>query len=537
MVIGSGINGLVAAALLAREGREVVVLEREDRLGGAVHTVDDHPAAGWTTDAFSCWHPLFVGGPAYPLLKDELDRRGVTYRNTDVPAGAALPDGTTALLTTDAQRTAADWDALHPGDGSALLRELDAFAAKAEIGFEALGSELWSLGGGRLAARAAARLGFGGAVAFSQEALEPGRAWLSRTFSGRAPGAVLAPWLNHNGMGPDDTASGFVLKLLLASLVDGGCPVPVGGGRVLIEALAGIVRDAGGAVRTGADVVRVLVRGGRAVGVALADGEQVTASTAVLAGVTPQALYLHLLDDDVRLPEGLRPAARDYRYGRGDVQVHLALSEPPRWTAGDERLARTALVHVTGGADAVSASVNAAGRGVLPAHPTVAAGQPAALDPSRVPEGAGALWLQMQEVPYQPVADEAGVIDVGDGRWTADLKERFADRVLDELRPHVANLDSALVARAVWSPVDLEAADVNLVRGDPYSGACQLDQFLLWRPFPQLRGHRTPVDRLWHIGASTHPGPGLSGGSGVLAAQEVLRPAPLKALSNLLPGR
>ena len=537
VVVGSGINALSAAAVLTRAGRSVVVLEREDRLGGAINTQDDVPAPGWTTDVFSCWHPLFVGGPVYPLLQEELTRRGVVYRNTDVPAAAALPDGSTSVLTTDLAETAAGWDALHAGDGQAWQQAYGELGDKAELGFAALGTELWSASGAGLAARAARRLGVRGGVAFSAEALEPARSWLARTFAGTAPAAVLAPWLNHNGMGPDDALSGFVLKLLAASLVQGGCPVPEGGGRVLVDALAGMVRDGGGSVRTGADVVEVVVRGGRATGVRLADGELVPAGEAVLAGVTPQALYLRLLPDSVPLPAGFRDAARGYRYGRGDAQIHLALSEPPRWRTDDDRLARAAVVHVTSGVDGVSRAVNAAGRGVLPAEPTVATGQPAALDPTRTPAGAGALWLQLQEVPYRPVGDEADRIDVGDGTWTSDLKERFADRVLDRLRPHVENLDSALVARSVWSPQDLERADVNLERGDPYSGACQVDQFLLWRPFPQQRGHRTPVAGLWHIGASSHPGPGLSGASGLLAAQQVLRPSPLQRLAGLLPGR
>jgi len=537
VVVGSGINGLVAAAVLARAGRCVVVLEREDRLGGAINTQDDVPAPGWTTDVFSCWHPLFVGGPAYPLLADELTRRGVVYRNTDVPAAAALPDGSTPVLTTDVDETARAWDAVAPGDGDAWRTALADFEGKADLGFRALGAELWSADTVALAARTARRFGIRGSIELSREALEPAGAWLGRTFTGPGPAAVLAPWLNHNGMGPDDAMSGFVLRLLAASLVQGGCPVPEGGGRVLVDALVGIVRDAGGTVRTGADVDQVLVQGGRAVGVRLVDGEQVRARQGVLAGVTPQALYLRMLPADVPLPGGMRQRAQDYRWGRGDAQVHLALSEPPRWRSDDDRLDRAAIVHVASGVNGVSRAVNAAGRGILPAEPTIAAGQPAALDTTRVPAGKGALWLQMQEVPYRPVGDEADRINVGDGTWTEDLKERFADRVLDRLRPHVENLDSALISRQVWSPQDLERENVNLVNGDPYGGACQVDQFLLWRPFPQLRGHQTPVDGLWHIGASTHPGPGLSGASGLLAAQELMQPGPLHRVLGGVTGK
>jgi phytoene dehydrogenase-like protein len=95
----------------------------------------------------------------------------------------------------------------------------------------------------------------------------------------------------------------------------------------------------------------------------------------------------------------------------------------------------------------------------------------------------------------------------------------LADR--ERLGRHVINLDRATIKTAVLSPADLERHNVNLVGGDPYSGACTLGQFHLWRPFPGSRNHRTVVSGLYHIGASTHPGPGLGGMSGYLAAQDI----------------
>jgi phytoene dehydrogenase-like protein len=146
------------------------------------------------------------------------------------------------------------------------------------------------------------------------------------------------------------------------------------------------------------------------------------------------------------------------------------------------------------------------------------------MDPSRAPEGAGLLWIQLQELPWQAKGDAAGEIDTGDGTWTEDLRERYADRIQARLARHITNLDSTVRARAVLSPADLEAADVNLTHGDPYSGSLALDQNFLWRPFPSSPGHRTPVEGLWHIGASTHPGPGLGAGSGTLVAKQLLEP-------------
>jgi phytoene dehydrogenase-like protein len=249
-----------------------------------------------------------------------------------------------------------------------------------------------------------------------------------------------------------------------------------------------------------------------------ADGETVEAERAVLACVTPQQLYERLLGGGAGAEE-----ARRFRYGRAGMMIHMALSEQPRWQ-GDERLARTALVHLTPGLDGVSRAVNEAERGLLPAEATIVCGQPVAVDPSRAPEGSWILWVQLQELPWRPRGDAAGELDVGDGTWTESLREAYADRIQARLAAQIPNLESALLRRVVLSPADLEAANVNFVRGDIYAGAATLDQNLLWRPRPGLPGHRTPVDGLWHIGASTHPGPGLGAGSGTLVADALLRP-------------
>jgi phytoene dehydrogenase-like protein len=145
------------------------------------------------------------------------------------------------------------------------------------------------------------------------------------------------------------------------------------------------------------------------------------------------------------------------------------------------------------------------------------------MDPSRAPDGAGLLWIQLQELPWHVKGDAAGEIDTGDGTWTEGLRERYADGIQARIATHVPNLESALRKRVVLSPADLQAANVNLHQGDPYSGALTLDQNLLWRPLPSSPGHSTPVKGLWHIGASTHPGPGLGAGSGTLVAKQLLR--------------
>jgi len=179
-------------------------------------------------------------------------------------------------------------------------------------------------------------------------------------------------------------------------------------------------------------------------------------------------------------------------------------------------------VHITGGLDAVAAAVAEADRGLLPKAATIVAGQPAVVDPSRVPAGAGQLWIQLQEVPRLIKGDAENNITVpANGLWTADVANAYADRIVSRLSNHIPGLGKTILHRTVLSPADLEALNPNLVGGDPYCGDCGIDQFGPWRPFPGVRGHRTALKSLWHIGASTHPGPGLGGGSGYLAAKDI----------------
>jgi phytoene dehydrogenase-like protein len=525
--VGSGINSLAGAALLAKEGWRVCVLERNDWLGGAIKTVDGLTAPGFRHEAFASWHPLWTGSPAYAELKPDLDARGLEYLNTDLPTAAAFPDGSSVFLSTDGAANVAEL-------GDAWQRQFDEFMGVVDLSFGVLGAELWSTQGLGLGRKAYRQLGRRGLVEFAGHSLLTARDWLTETFDDERAHGLLAPWVLHTGLGPDQAMSGFMTQVIACALQLGGMPVPKGGGVALVDALAGIVRDADGELRTEAEVERVLVSEGKATGVRLAGGETVEAARAVIACVTPTQLYGTLLGDG-DAPERVREAARRFRYGRGEMQIHVAMRELPRWKA-DERLARVPLLHLTTGLDGVSRAVNEAERSVLPAESTIALGQPMALDPSRAPDGSWILWVQLQELPSRPKGDAAGEIDVGDGTWTEELREAYADRIVERIGGHVENLADATVARVVMSPADMEAANPNWVGGDIYAGSCALDQNLVFRPMPAAPGHETPVERLWHIGASTHPGPGLGAGSGYLVAKRLTRPALPRRLLARLPG-
>ena len=516
VIVGSGINSLVAGAILSKEGWKVLLCERNDRPGGAIRT-EAATLPGYVHELLSSWHPLFVGGPAYAELKPLLEARGVEYKNTAMPTGVACKAGT-AVLSTDMAANSAEFEKF--GDRSAWESMFSDFTSRIDLAFGLLGADLWQRKSLKLAWQAKKRFGWRGLIGTAPELLEPAAPWADRTFSSEVSKSLLVPWALHNGLGPDDASSAFITKVISAAIVFGGMPVPVGGGITLVNALHGIIKDGGGEIETTFDVTRIITENNRAVGVVSADGRQIRARKAVLASVTPQALYQNLLSG-TEVPENTAKSAANFRYGRAGFQIHLALSGKPEWKR-DPRLSEVALVHVLDGMDSLSESVNASARGWIPRRPTIVVGQPCTIDPSRAPEGGSILWIQLQENPSKIKGDLAGTISSPDGSWTPEARDAYAERVLSIIEEEIPNLRSLIKAQINISPADLENLNVNLVGGDPYAGDCRVDQYAAWRPLGIATGHRTPIENLWHIGASTHPGPGLGGGSGYLVAHRLL---------------
>jgi phytoene dehydrogenase-like protein len=531
VLVGSGVNSLACAAFLSLAGWRVAVFEREAGLGGAVRTAE-LTEPGFHHDVFSAWHPLWVGGPAHAELGAALGERGLEYLNTEHPTGTLFPDGESAFLTTSTDANATELERHAGGDGEAWRETIVNVGAQAELVFGVLGTELWSPAGLSLGARAYRRLGRRGLAEFGAEVVQSSRDWLTMTFRSERAHGLLAPWVLHTGLGPDAAASGFMTRVIAFAIEAGGMPVPRGGGARLVDALVRLIEDHGGSCETGTDVEQVIVTRGRATGVRLAAGGTAGAERAVICNVTPTQLYGRLLGA-ADVPADVAEAGKRFRFGRSEMQIHFALSEPPRWE-GDDRLDKTAIVHLTPGLDGVSRAVNEAERGLLPAEATVVVGQPLAVDDSRAPAGKGMLWIQLQELPWHVKGDAAGELDVGDGVWDESLRERYADRIQARIAHHVPNLESSILRRVVLSPADLQAANINLEHGDPYSGSLALDQNFLWRPFARQPGHRTPIDGLFQIGASTWPGPGLGAGSGTLVAKALLQPPAVQRLVGRL---
>lgn len=464
---------------------------------------------------------LFLTSPAYAALGPDLAARGFEPAHAALPTGVLRPDGSSVIYAMDRARNLATFEALAEGDGAAFAREMGKLGADAPFLFSLLGGALWSRGTLKILAREAWRRGPRGLLAWFGEALGTARAHLETTYRSEAIQALWAPWGLHCGLGPEAAYSSQMIKVIAFAIELAGCPIAKGGARSLLDAFARLITDLGGAIRTGADVTAILPGAGDgAGGVRLADGETLLSNRGVICSTTPGQLYGRLLKDWLKpLPPDIAEATSRYRHGKGDMQIHYALAHPPRWK-GDPELGQVALLHLTPGLDGVSRANNEAERGLLPAEPTICVGQPTALDPSRAPPGKAVLWVQLPEAPRVIKGDAAGLIETPvDGAWTEAAREAYADRVEGMIARHIDGFKASVIARKAYSPADLQAMNVNLVGGDPYGGFCGLDQFFAWRPFKTSVNHRTHIPGLYHIGASTHPGPGLAGGSGFLLAQ------------------
>ena len=299
-------------------------------------------------------------------------------------------------------------------------------------------------------------------------------------------------------------------RVIAFALEAAGAPVVKGGAGKAAEAFRSLIEANGGKIRTGVEASKVIIENGKAVGVETADDEKILAKN-VIASTAPGQLYDGLLGGHI-VPE----TPKKFRHGRGNFQLHFALDGPIEWAS--DGLSDVALIHLADGIDSVSKSCNEAERGMLPAVPTICVGQPYAMDPTRCPDGKAILWLQIPDAPSVIKGDAAGQIETVP-EWTDAMREAYAVRIESILSKHIKNWDQIKLKRRAYSPADLEGLNINLVGGDPYGGACALDQFFVWRPHAGQVNNGTAVKNLYHIGASTHPGPGLGGGSGLNVAK------------------
>lgn len=534
VVVGGGHNALVCAVYLARAGRRPLVLEASDRLGGAVLS-EELTLPGFVHDVFSTNQNTFLGGPVFRDLGDDLRRHGLRHATSDRPFANLYPGGEALRVYRDRERTLAELRARDPRDAEGFEQLHALFERFAPTLFELLGVAMPS---GQLAARLTAalvRLRPLGATRLAQLLLASTRELGDLYFASREAKAMLATWGMHLDFGPDVSGGAMFPFLEVFSDMQAGMSIAEGGASRTIDALASLLHELGGTTRTGAEVTRLETADGRVRAVEIAGGERVAAGRAVVASVTPQALYERLLAGDPAVPDDVRRAAARFEYGPGTMMIHLALREPPRWLGPDD-LGGFAYLHIPPYVEDLAETYTAAVNGLLPASPLLVVGQTSAVDPTRAPEGQAVLWVQVRALPARIRGDAAGEIAATD--WD-EAAGPVADRVMAKLEEYAPGIGALVLERAVLSPADLERRNRNLVGGDSVSGSHHLRQNFLFRPLPGWSTYRTPVAGLYVTGASTWPGGGVTGLPGRLAAQRVLADAesPARRALAALRGR
>jgi phytoene dehydrogenase-like protein len=516
VVIGAGHNGLVAASYLAKAGKQVVVLERADEIGGILRPTG--PAPGFVAPGLV--HT--VGRLRASVIKDlKLERFG--YRSV-APAArmhAPMPDGSAVTFWADAGRTADGLRARGERDAQAYVdfdRKVRAIAsflayvavatppdpkspslADAIMGLK-LGKAFRDLGGktGREAVRALPM-----AVAdlvqevFEDEAI-------------RGPLATRGVLYTAMGAWATGTAQVFLND---SAGTDGGAAgtavFPIGGTGALAGAFEQAARALGVQIRTGAEVVEIRSRETRAVGVTLADGTELNAPLIVSAADPKRTAALC---DPVTLGPTMMWRAGNIRQPGATARINFALSGLPAFHGGDaERLAGRIVIGPS--IDDVERAMDAVKYGHVSEEPVIEATIPSLADPSLAPEGKHVMSVVFQAAPY----------GLRDADWSTE-RERVGDIAVKTLERYAPGFGELVEAREVITPVDMEATH-GLSGGHIQHAEPALDQFFAWRPLLGEARYRFLLDGLYLAGSGAHPGGGITGGPGANAARQILKDA------------
>ena len=506
IVIGAGPNGLTGANILADAGWDVLVLEAQPAPGGAVRSAE-LTEPGFVSDCFSAFYPL---GVASPHLRDlDLHAHGLEWLNAPAVVSHPHSDGSCVTLYRDVERTAESVGAFASGDAEAWRRISEAWA-KVQPAF--IASLMRPFPPVRPALRMLRALGGAKEVLdFARLGVMPLRRHAAEEFRGDGAARLLAGNALHADVTPDSAGSALYGWVLVGIGQWLGWPVARGGAQRITDALVSRLRAAGGELRCGEEVVEVVVRGDRAVGVRTAGGEEILGARAILADTGAPALYERML------PESHRIALKRFHYDNSTVKLDWSLDGPIPWRNEEARTAGT--VHVTDGLDALSEHAAELSAGVLPSKPFLLLGQYSHYDPSRAPAGKEAAWA------YTHVAQ---------GSWDEARADAFADAMEEQVEARAPGFRKLIRKRHLFTPVSLEAANQNLVGGSVNGGTAQIHQQLVFRPTPGLARPETPVDGLYLASASAHPGGGVHGAVGANAARAALNTAARRTVPRFL---
>jgi len=515
IIIGAGHNGLVAAAYLARAGRRVLVLERRPLVGGAAVTEEIFP--GFKFSVFS-----YVVSLLRPEIIRDLDlpRHGLQIlplESTIVP----LDNGDHLGLWSDPDQSRRELARHSPKDAEAAplfgrLMQHMAMAVKPILGMVPpdpaslapsdlrgllrFGRHFRSLGSERF--HALYKLMTMASADYLDEWFELDPLKATKSASG-----IIGTFL-----GPRSPGSAYVMLHHYMGEIDGAFRAwgfQKGGTGAISDAIAAAARAAGAEIRTGAAVVRVLARQGRATGVVLESGEEITAKV-VVSGLDPRRTFLDLLEPG-QLPDEVEAAVRRFKFRGSSGKVNLALSELPKFSCLPEPGPHLrGAFSISPSLDYLERAYDDAKYGEFSRHPYMDVVIPSMIDPGMAPPGKHVMSVFVQYAPYRL-----------NGGWSDARREAFGDAVVDTLTRYAPNLRSAIIGRQVITPADIERI-TGLSEGNIFQGELALSQLFFLRPLPAWSKYRTPIRGYWQCGAGTHPGGGIMGASGRLAAMEIL---------------
>ncbi len=516
VLIGGGHNGLVAAAYLARAGRKTLVLERRPLIGGAAVTEEVFPGFKFSVFSYvvSLLRPEIIrdlGLPWHGLQILPLESTITPMENGDYLGSWADPDESRRELCRHSPRDA---------DAMVLFGRLmhhmamavkpilgmvppdPASLAPADLaGLLKLGGHFRSLGAERF--HALHKLMTMSSADYLDEWFEFDTLKATKSASG-----IIGTFL-----GPRSPGSAYVLLHHYMGEIDGAFRAwgfQKGGTGAISETIASAARASGAEIRTDAPVERVLVRNGRVTGVALASGEEI-ASDLVVSGLDPRLTFTRLVAPN-ELPSNLVDGLRRYKFRGSSGKVNLALSGLPDFTClpGNGPHLRGA-VSISPSIDYLERAYDDAKYGEFSRHPYMDLVIPSMIDPMMAPPGKHVMSIFVQYAPYQL-----------NGGWTDQRREAFGDAVVKTLARHAPNIESLILHRQVLTPADIERI-TGLSEGNIFQGELALQQLFFLRPVPEWAKYRTPIHGYWQCGAGTHPGGGIMGASGRLAALEILK--------------
>ena len=511
--IGGGHNGLVAASLLAKAGLKTLVLERRPVIGGACITEEIHPG-------FRCPILAHAAHPA-PVVLDELrlNDHGLTLIQPDPWLFAPSRDGRGLTLSHDPSASATSIEQFSVQDARvypeflATLARLTRFVAGVMATTppdieQSSYSDLWSLA---KIGRRFRGLGKKDGYQLLRWTPMPVADFVAEWFESEPLRAALAAsGIFGTALGPRSAGSTAVLLLQRAA---GGTPwVAQGGLGAFTSALASAARAAGVEIRTSAAVTRVSVRDGRATGVILENGDELSAK-AIVSNADPRRTLLGLVDP-VHLEPDFTSRLRSYRSAGTVAKINLALSGLPAFSAAGSSPDVRRLggrIHIGPDLDYLERAFDASKYGTCSDRPYLDVTIPSLADPGLAPPGCHVMSICAQFAPYALR---------GDG-WSK-AGSAFADRVIDTLAQYAPNLKSLILEGQLVTPQEMESV-YGLSGGHIFHGELALDQLFTMRPLVGWARYRTPIQRLYLCGAGTHPGYGVSGLSGWNAAREIVK--------------